>query len=136
MKNLAYTPPAEDKFSEMRLITRSLILLSVVTGILYVRVFITSGQSLFDGEGQKAVGPLLSLLIGFAVCGLLIAWWREGLGGLLTLLSGLTLGVLTYLMSTELSWLTGFFYGSPFIITGVVCLFSWWRKRAQNWRKQ
>jgi len=129
MKNLVYTPPSDDEISEIRLITRSLILLSILTGILYVRVFVTSGPSLFDVGGQKGISLLLSLLVVFAVVSLIVAWRREGLGGLLALISGITLAVLTFLMSTEQPWFTAFFYGSPFVITGGMNLFSSWRRR-------
>ena len=128
MKSYAHPQPSEEHFSETSLIARSLILLSTLTGFLYIRVFVAAGHSLFGSDGHE-IDLLMSVLIGFAICGLIIAWRWEGLGGFMALVSGLILTVLVTVLSVKLSWLTGFFYGSPFIITGGLCLFSWWRKR-------
>lgn len=128
MKNLIYAPKPESNNGELRLITRSLLLLALLTAILYIRVFLTVTPSSLDLESQgiSTVVPILLLLL--AILGLLLAWKWEGLGGILVVVSGVGLAILTFISATNAPWLTAFFYGSPFVITGCLCLVCRWRK--------
>lgn len=129
MNNMVYRPQPDDKVRELRLITRSLMLLALLTGILYARVFITTTMKELDASGQGAIGILSFLFLVTAIIGLLLTWRWEGPGGIVVLLSGIGLTVLTFFIvpKTESPWLSAFFYGSPFIITGCLCLLCWWR---------
>lgn len=128
MKNFTYVHQPDDKSGELRMVTRSLLLLSLLTAILYTRVFVVTmltGPETVDRGGD---GLLPFLFLVTAIVGLLLAWRWEGLGGLVMTLSGIGLAVLTFISATETPGLIAFFYGSPFIITGCLSLLCWWRK--------
>lgn len=117
--------PDQPNINELRLISRGLAFLAILTGLLYLRVLV-SGQ-LFTAE--TAVLQWLSVgfvLIGTA--GLLATLKWESLGGLTAVLAGLVLAGLIY-MATEQDWLTTFFYSSPFVISGLLALVCWQRDR-------
>ena len=128
MKNSTYTLQPENKFGELRLVTRSLLLLALVTAVLYIRVFLTTILSELDTSDHGELGILSFLALITATVGLLLAWRWEGLGGWVIAISGIALTVLTFLSVPESPWLTAFFYGSPFVITGFLSLLYWWRK--------
>lgn len=128
MKNMVYSPEPGDSVKELRLITRSLLLLALLTAFLYLRVFLAEPLSVLDADGLGGFGFLSLLFLGTAIAGLLLAWRWEGLGGLVMLASGIGLAVLTFISAAETPWLTAFFYSSPFVITGSLSLLCWWRK--------
>jgi hypothetical protein len=128
MKNSTYTLQPDDNINELRLVTRSLLLLALLTAILYIRVFLTSTLSELDTSGYGELGPLSLLFLIAATVGLLLAWHWEGLGGLVVVISGIALTILNFISASQTPWITAFFYGSPFLITGAVSLFYWWRK--------
>lgn len=131
MENLL-TPQPEDRISELRLIARSLMLMALLTAVLYVRVFVAAILSTMNAGGQGGIGLLSFLFLIIAIVGLLLTWRWEGFGGLIVLISGVGLAVVTYFISTTSPWFTAFFYSSPFIITGALCLFCWHRVRNRN----
>lgn len=131
MKSI-YTPQPENRIGELRLVTRSLMLLALLTGLLYIRVFVAASFSVLDTGSPRGIGLLSFLFLIVAIAGLLLTWRWEGLGGLVVVGSGIGLAVLTFFMADETPWLTAFFYGSPFVITGCLCLFCWWRGRVKR----
>ncbi|MFZ0546893.1 MAG: hypothetical protein WAM60_15710 [Candidatus Promineifilaceae bacterium] len=129
MKHVIYTPLPNERIGELRLITRSLLLLALLTAILYIRVFMIASPLTSEVGIHGEIGLLSSLFLTAATVGLLLAWRWEGLGGIVMTVSGISLAVLTFLTSAELPWLTAFFYGSPFAITGILSLVCWWKAR-------
>jgi hypothetical protein len=132
MKNLIYTPQPDDRINELRLITRSLMLLAFLTAGLYIRVFVAATLWPVDVSGEGAIGLLSFLFLVVAIAGLLLTWRWEGPGGLVVVISGIALSIATYFLPSENRWLTVFFYGSPFIITGSLNLICWHRARRQR----
>jgi hypothetical protein len=132
MKNFTLTPQTADNNTEIRLVARSLMLLALLTAILYLRVFISTILSALDAGGRGGIGLLSVIFLIIAIAGLLLTWRWEGIGGLMTLVSGAGLAVVTYFISPNSPWLSAFFYGSPFIITGGLCLVCWHRARSST----
>ena len=132
MKNASYTHRPEDGIDELRLVTKSLLILASLTGVLYLRVFIVETFSAMSARGQGVLGLLSLALLVAATAGLLATWRWEGIGGLVATLSGLGLAVLSFLLATNNRWLTAFFYGSPFVITGGLSLVCLWQARVKR----
>lgn len=132
MKNATYTYRPDDSIYEWRLVTRSLLFLALLTGAIYLRVFIAGLYPEMLGRGQEVIGFLLLAFLITAIAGLLACWRWEGIGGLITTFSGVGLAVLSFLGATNNPWLTAFFYGSPFMITGGLFLICWWRARVKR----
>jgi hypothetical protein len=138
MNNSISTRQPGDGTREVRLVTKGLGFLALLTGIVYLRVII--GDVLLGLKaGNVAWTILLSLLFLLTgTLGLLGSWRWEGAGGLAALLSGLGLGATVYLAS---GWSAAFFYSSPFLIAGGLCLACWWqtKKKASGigeWRSE
>lgn len=116
---------SDGKINELRLITRSLVFLALLTGILYLRVFV-------QGFSMSWAGVILPAFLAVALMGLLGTLRWEGMGGLLAVAGGLGLGILVYVSTTEPNrLLTAFFYSSPFIISGALSVACWWQARRQ-----
>jgi hypothetical protein len=62
------------------------------------------------------------LLLISGLIGLIITWRHVKAGSMIVLASGIGLAVVTYFISVVVPWVAAFFYGSPFIITGALCL--------------
>ncbi|MCA9958388.1 MAG: hypothetical protein R3E31_28790 [Chloroflexota bacterium] len=116
-------------FDELQMMTKSIGLLAVLTGIVYLRVI--GAESLLalqsDDQGQSVL-VLFALLI-VAILGLLFAWRQEGVGGFVAALSAVGIGIFAFLSFQENRWFAAFAYSSPFLITGLMFVTCWWRKR-------
>jgi len=113
--------------SEWHIITKSVVILAIITGILYLRVFIVEIAPAIFANGQRAASVFSLALLLIAILSLVSTRYWEGWGGIIAMLSGLGLGSLIYLTAEEKSWLNVFFYSSPFIIAGALSLADWWR---------
>ena len=115
--------------SEWHLITKLVVILAIVTGILYLRVFMVEIVPALFATGQRAASVLSLVLLLCAILSLVSTRYWEGWGGVIAMLSGLGLGSLIYLTAEEKSWLNAFFYSPPFIIAGALSLADWWRSQ-------
>lgn len=119
----------ENGVDELRLVSKAVGFLALLTGLLYLRVL--------AGEGIPAVGiggiteggfPLFALLL-LASAGLLLGWWRERAGGLVAVLSALLLAGMVYISAGRNQLLAALVYSSPFLVGGILFLACWWRER-------
>jgi hypothetical protein len=106
--------------------------LAFLTAVLYIWVFVAATLWPMGVTGAGAIGLLSFLFLVVATVGLILTWRWEGLGGLIVVFSGIALSVVIYFLTNENRWLTIFFYSSPFIITGSLCLVCWHRARKQR----
>ncbi len=121
--------------SELSLITRSVGILALLTGLAYLRAIgLESIAAWRSGEHISAV--LLFVLLLIAIVGLLLAWWREGPGGFVAASSAVGIGLLAYFTIRENRLFSAFAYSSPFLVAGLLFLCCWWRDRGEMHRKQ
>lgn len=117
--------------NELRFIAKSVGLLALLTGIIYLRVVgVQSLSTLRSGSADRGT-VLLFLLITVATLALLSGWRWEGIGGAVAILSAIGTGILAYLTVEDNKLFTAFAYCSPFLITGGLFLACWWRERTQ-----
>jgi hypothetical protein len=112
-------------FSELRLLTKSLVFLALVTGIIYLRVFIVEFVPAMSGTNVVEIVKLVLLLL--AMLGLLVTFRQEEVGAITAVLAGLLFAVLVYTTTEQSRLMTAFFYGSPFIISGSLSCACWRR---------
>lgn len=100
------------------------------TLLLALSIFLFVGYSL-EGQprGGGTGGPstiVLSMFIawGVGLVGLLLAFWKEGVGGILSLAAFVMVGVLT-LFNPEASKLTGIVVALVFCIPSVLYVWAW-----------
>ncbi|MBE2202515.1 MAG: hypothetical protein IAE79_28145 [Anaerolinea sp.] len=119
-------------FDELQLMTKSIGLLAVLTGLVYLRVVgAESLLALRSQERGQTVVVLFALLV-VAIIGLLYAWRQEGVGGFVAALSAVGISIVAYLSFQENRLFAAFAYSSPFLITGLMFLVCWWRKHGRR----
>ena len=129
MNNATNVQPTNDDPYELRIITKAVAFLALLTGLLYLRVIVGDAiMHLRAGEFPLEATLLLAFLV-IATTGLVIAWRWEGAGGLLALTGGIGLAVIDYSAFGRGVWFAALLYSSPFIISGILCLGCWWQKR-------
>jgi hypothetical protein len=122
-----YTSPHD--VAELRFVTKSISLLALLTGLIYLRAVGVGGvTAVQDGQWNKDTIILFSLLT-IATLGVLCAWRLEALGGTLAIISGIGVAVLAYLAVEDNKAFAAFAYSSPFLVAGGLSLACWWRAR-------
>jgi hypothetical protein len=122
-------PPDPHELNELRFLARSVGILAILTGLIYLRV-ISAESAAALGNGQWApVSVFLFALIALATLGLLCAWHWELAGSILSLLCAPAIALLAYESHPEQPWFAAFAYGTPFLITGGLFLTCHYRSR-------
>jgi hypothetical protein len=120
---------SEAEFSELKLTSKAVGFLALLTGFLYLRVMLGEGIPTIGIGNVEEGGVLCFALLAIATSGLLLGWWREGPGGLVALLGGLLLAGAIYATAGRSQLLAAIVYGSPFLVAGALFLACWWCER-------
>lgn len=118
--------------NQLRFMAKSVGILALLTGFIYLRVVgMDSISAIRAGQwGQNSV--ILFFLMVLATLGLLCAWRLEAVGGVLALVSGVGVAIMTYLTFEQNRLFTTFAYSSPFLVAGSLSLACWWQGREQG----
>lgn len=73
---------------------------------------------------------LLAGMVVASVISVIIAWRREGVGGLVMILWGLIFCAIAYITSRPQQVFSMLVSGVPFLIAGLLFLTSWWSRRS------
>lgn len=120
-----------DGFSELRIVTKAVGFLALLTGVLYLRALVGEGALAIGGESVEGDGTLL-LFLALATGGLLAAWWQEAVGGAIAMLCAMVVAGIVYATGGPNRLLEAFIYGSPFLIAGALFVACAWRARRQG----
>ena len=60
---------------------------------------------------------------------LLIAWWREGIGGMILVIYAIGFSTFGYISAGHNKAFAMMISGGPFLLTGILFLTSWWRSK-------
>ena len=116
-------------YDELRVFTRAVGLLAVLTALLYLRAM-TTGGFLYRGVSENIpVTTILFVLMLFATAGLVLTWRWECVGGVVAILGSMAVAVVVYSTFSENRLLAMLVYGSPFLISGTLCVADWWKHR-------
>jgi len=74
----------------------------------------------------KLEGTILGFLVAIVVIGVIIAWFREGIGGTITVIGAIALSIFSYISAGHNKILAVLTSGIPFLIAGILSLISWW----------
>lgn len=77
----------------------------------------------------KLEGTILGCLVAVVVIGVTIAWWCEGIGGLIVVIGGIVLSIFAYITAGHNKVLAMASSGIPFLIAGILFLIYWRRTR-------
>ena len=122
---------SHDHINKLRFMAKSVGILALLTGLIYLRVIsVDSVNAIRTGQGGQSSVVLFFMMI-VATLGLLCTWRLEAVGGVIALVSGLGVAILTFLTFEQNKLFTTFAYSSPFLVAGGLSLACWWRGREQ-----
>jgi hypothetical protein len=75
-----------------------------------------------DASGE---GAILGMLMGIAMIGVLIVWWREGVGGMITVIGGIALCIFAWITAGHNKGFAMLVSGGPFLVAGILFLAGW-----------
>ncbi len=118
------------QFDEFRIIANAVGLLAFLTGLIYLRVLANEGMLIIDDGRFFLIKFFLFFFVIGGIAALLATRRWMGFGGITAVISGV--GLITLFLIIGRSWMAAFFYGSPFIIAGILFLGCWYRSRQED----
>ena len=94
----------------------------------FLTFLIGEGIAEFAATGWEAIeieGVLLVVIVGIALAGCLLSWWREQLAGILLVSSAIAMGIHIGIVAQRNELLVWSMVGLPYLIAGVLFLNSW-----------
>lgn len=82
-----------------------------------------------SGNPLTLEGAVLATLVIIAVVGVAIAWRRERIGGMVTVVAAVALCVFAYITAGHNRGYAMAVSGGPFLLAGILFLVSWWRSK-------
>lgn len=129
---MTYTSNSNDtkfKTKELRYLARSVGILALLTGLIYLRVLgLETIASLQAKQGFGPVVILLGLLV-VAMAGLLCGWRWELVGGLTAVISAVGIFIIAYFNTSQYPLFAAAAYSSPFFVAGGLMLACWQRNQ-------
>jgi len=86
-------------------------------------------SALFGREPWTWESTAMAALILIQAVGVLIAWWREGVGGAIVLAGAVAFSTFAYFSAGHNRLLAVLVSGGPFLVASVSFLTAWWRSR-------
>lgn len=127
---MTYTSNSNDakfKTKEMRYLARSVGILALLTGLIYLRVL--GLETLASMQAKQGFGPVVILLglLVVAMAGLLCGWRWELVGGLTAVISAVGIFIIAYFNTSQYPLFSAVAYSSPFFVAGGLMLACWQR---------
>jgi len=109
-------------------------ILGSISGALWVfaltlSTIMESGLGVEPTPEAKLEGTVLGFLMVIVVIGIIIAWFKEGVGGIITTLGAIALSIFAYISAGHNKIFAMLTSGIPFLIAGILFLISLWRLR-------
>ena len=102
--------------------------IGIIIGAFWTISLIASSIAEF-GTPVPIEGFILAGLITINVAGVIIAWWKEKIGGIIIVAAAVSLCTFSYIEAGHNKILAMLFSGFPFLISGILFLISWWRSK-------
>jgi hypothetical protein len=74
-------------------------------------------------------GVAIALLTAVTVVGIIVAWWREGLGGTIAAIGAIAFGIFAYFTAGHNKGFALLITGVPFLVSAILFLLAWWRRK-------
>jgi succinate dehydrogenase hydrophobic anchor subunit len=100
---------------------------SPFAGLVVISGLAHAIQGISDREPVTAEGVMVAVLFSGGVIGVLIAWWRERIGGLVLVVDAIALAVLIYVTAGHNRLGAALLIPSPLLVSGILFLMSWQR---------
>ena len=102
--------------------------IGIIIGAFWVISLIASSIAEF-GTPVQIEGFILAGLITINVAGVITAWWKEKIGGIIIVAAAVSLCTFSYIEAGHNKILALLISGFPFLISGILFLISWWRSK-------
>jgi hypothetical protein len=101
------------------------------TGSLVAAYWLLIGiaSALSEGSPWTLQSAMMAGFVIATVLAVLIAWWREAVGGTIAVICGVALSTFAYVTAGHSKVLAMLVSGGPLLVAGVLFLVSWWRSR-------
>lgn len=119
-------------FDELRVFTKTVGLLAILTAVLYLRAIVSGGFILRTGSDTETVQAILFLLILLGTTGLVMSQRWECMGGIIAIIGAVSVAIIVYTTMSENQLMAILLYSSPFMISGCLCILDWWKHRGLN----
>ena len=104
---------------------------SAIVGATFLFIFIGEGIiEAVTGENPPGIeGTILGALVIIGITGIVIAWWREGIGGTIVTIAAIALSVFAFVTAGRMKIIAVLFAGGPFLLVGILFLISFLKSR-------
>jgi len=90
-------------------------------------LFVGVVSAMYETGPRSWEDTVMAGLMITSVLGVLIAWWREGIGGTIVVICGVAHSTFAYVVAGHNRLLAVLVSGGPFLLIGILFLTSWWR---------
>ncbi|MBU4482790.1 MAG: hypothetical protein L6416_07225 [Candidatus Omnitrophica bacterium] len=102
--------------------------IGITAGAFWVISLIASSIAEF-GTPVPIEGFILAGLVAINVIGIITAWWKEKIGGIIIVTAAVALCTFSYIEAGHNKILALLISGFPFLISGILFIISWWRSK-------
>ena len=95
-------------------------------------LFVGIASAIIESRPWTLEDAIMTGLIVASALSVLIAWWREGVGGAVVIICAVAHSTFAYIASGHNRGLAMLISGGPFMLAGILFLASWWRSRAPH----
>lgn len=101
------------------------------TGALVAGYWLIIGilLGILESEPWTTESYIMAMLVIASALSVLVAWWREGLGGIMVLACAIAHSTFAYIASGHNRAFAILISGGPFFVVGILFLSSWQRSR-------
>ncbi len=122
MANVNHTGDQATKW--MRWIARG-----VGSSVVAFWLFMGIAYDIVESRPWTLEDMIMAGLITTSALGVLIAWWREGIGGIILVICAAAHSTFAYVVAGHNKALAMLISGGPFLLIGALFLAVWWRSR-------
>ena len=97
-------------------------------------LFVGIVSAIVESRPLTLEGAIMAGLIISSALSVLIAWWREGVGGAIVVICAIAHSTFAYVASGHNQGFAMLISGGPFLLVGILFLASWWRSRVSQKR--
>jgi len=95
-------------------------------------LFMGIGYGIVESGPRTLEDAIMTGLIITSTLGVLIAWWREGIGGTVLVICAVAHSTFAYIVAGHNKGFAMLISGGPFSLIGILFLASWWRSRVEK----
>ncbi len=100
-------------------------ILGIIVGSFWVMSLVSS-TIMEWGTPISMEGFILAGLIAANAAGVITAWWKEKIGGIIVIIVAVSLCIFAYIDAGHHKIIAVLSSGFPFLISGILFIISWW----------